>query len=272
MSSLFKLGRATRAAVSVFDGAGTSKDAHRAVAYAVRAARASRGAYLGALRSIGYKGARAGCGLRYARWLVYLWAARGRLGPRAGRSCLDHVGTEAGQIAIEGSFGMAVDQQSGDVYVSDAGNNRIDEFDGSGEFMLAWGWGVIPPGEGSERANELQVCTSTTGCGVGIGGRALVSPTKVIFSGVAVDNEPGALHGDVYVVEFGDFRVQEFDSKGRFLRMFGGHVNRNGADVCVAGEATECQVGTLGEGDSEFEWPRRKGGYRCGSWWECVCG
>ncbi len=165
------------------------------------------------------------------------------------------LGTEAGQIHV--SYGMAVDQQTGDIYVSDDLNNRIDEFNQSGEFVRAWGWGVVPPGEGSERANELQVCTSATGCEEG-SEEPGVGEFNGGASGVAVDNEPGASRGDVYVVDAAHYRVQEFDAEGRFLRMFGGHVNRNGADVCVAGEATECQVGTQGEGNGEFNWASEK--------------
>ncbi len=166
------------------------------------------------------------------------------------------LGREAGQIAVNGSFGMAVDQQSGDIYVSDAENNRIDEFDQSGNFVLAWGWGVIPPSEGSELVNELQVCTSATGCGVGRSGSGAGEFASQNAYGVAVDNEAGASHGDVYVVDVGNYRVQEFNTEGKFLSMFGGHVNKDGADVCVAGE--ECQAGTLGMGDGEFDWAFEK--------------
>ncbi len=170
------------------------------------------------------------------------WAGSGSLlfGP---------LGEEAGQIKIQGSDGMAVDQQSGDIYVSDQSDNRIEEFDGSGEFVRGWGWGVIPPGE-----EEFQVCTSVTGCGQGLYGSGVGEFNAGSVAGVAVDNEPGASHGDVYVEDTGNHRVQVFDSEGKFLRMFGGHVNKNGSDVCVASEAAECQGGTEGEGDGEFDW------------------
>ncbi len=169
------------------------------------------------------------------------------------------IGKEAGQIFS--AVGMAVDQQSGDVYVSDPFNQRIDEFDGSGEFVRAWGWGVIPPGEGANtknefqgKANEFQVCTNATGCGEGIAGSGVGQFATQTVGGVAVDNEPGAFHGDVYVQDGFNHRVQVFDSEGKFLRMFGRHVNKNGSDVCDASEAAQCQKGTEGVGDGEFEW------------------
>ncbi len=120
-------------------------------------------------------------------------------------------GEEAGQFGIRGSFGAGVDQVSGDVYFSDPYNNRVEKFDRSGEFLLSVGAGAV--------------------------GRP---------GGVAVDQGTG----DVYVVDFGNDRVQKFDPSGKFLLMFGGHVNKNGTDVCVAGE--ECQAGTEGAGDGEF--------------------
>src|SRR5690242_9090626 len=76
-------------------------------------------------------------------------------------------GSEAGQVG--GSEGMAVDRATGDVYVSDTGNDRVDKFDGSGKFLLAWGQGVL------NGADEAQTCT--TSCqkgryGLGAGGFA----------------------------------------------------------------------------------------------------
>ena len=50
--------------------------------------------------------------------------------------------------------GVAVNEASGDVYVVDAGNNRIERFGPAGEFIAAWGWGV------SDGKAEYEVCTS----------------------------------------------------------------------------------------------------------------
>ncbi len=40
--------------------------------------------------------------------------------------------------------------------------------------------------------------------------------------------------------------------------MFGGRVNNNGTDVCVAGEEKECTGGTEGTGNGEFSWAIEK--------------
>lgn len=147
------------------------------------------------------------------------------------------MGEEAGQIGIYGSSGMAVDHTSGDIYVSDFYNNRVEKFDQSGKFLLGWGWGV------ATGANEFQTCTTVCQRAPerASGAGAIGYP-----EGVAVDQGTG----DVYVVDFGSSRVDKYDPSGKFLLMFGGHVNKNGTNVCVAGE--ECQGGTEGTGNSEF--------------------
>ncbi len=125
------------------------------------------------------------------------------------------------------AYGLGIDQSSGDVYVADRFNNRVEMFDGAGGFLSEWG----SDGTGAGQfANEEGA------------------------SGVAVDNELGSLsYGDVYVVDWGNNRVEKFDSEGKFLLMFGGDVNEKaGGDVCVAGEA--CTKGSEGSADGQFEW------------------
>ncbi|HEY7951479.1 MAG TPA: hypothetical protein VID70_00735, partial [Solirubrobacteraceae bacterium] len=126
-------------------------------------------------------------------------------------------GEESGQFSSNAS-GIAVEQESGDVYVSDTGNERVDKFGPAGEFLFAWGWGVA---DGHTEA--LQTCTASCFEGVSGGGGAgeLREP-----GGVAVDNDPlSASYRDVYVVDAGNGRVEKFDSSGNFLLMFGGGVN-----------------------------------------------
>jgi len=88
--------------------------------------------------------------------------------------------------------GVAVSEASGDVYVVDRGNNRIDRFSASGQFIEAWGWGV------ADGKREYEKCSS--GCRAGLAGNG-----KFELNGadaVAVDNSgsPGdPSNGDVYV-------------------------------------------------------------------------
>jgi len=79
--------------------------------------------------------------------------------------------------------GVAVD--SGDVYVADSDNHRIQKFDSSGTFLTKWGISGNGDGEFS------------------------------VPRGVAVDS------GDVYVADSNNNRIQKFDSSGTFLTKWG---------------------------------------------------
>jgi len=86
--------------------------------------------------------------------------------------------------------GLAVNEETGDVYVADTHNHRVDQFKADGAFVRAFGWGV------ADGSSEPQVCTTT--CQAGISGAQpgqLTAPTAI-----AIDNDPAsASHGDIYV-------------------------------------------------------------------------
>jgi hypothetical protein len=153
-------------------------------------------------------------------------------------------GTAAGKF--NGALGLGLDESSGDVYVGD-GNKRVDKFDGSGHFLLGWGWQV----DEEAPAEELQTCT--TACEVGKEGTGAGQFDQSVVA-LAVDNDAlSSSNGDVYVVDASQFRVQKFGPAGEFLLMFGKGVNRKtGGDVCVAGE--ECGPGSEGTANAQFEW------------------
>ncbi len=152
-------------------------------------------------------------------------------------------GEESGQLAAQAT-GIAVEQESGDVYVGDHENERVDKFGPGGEFLFAWGWGVA---DGHTEA--LQTCTTSCFAGLFRGGSGAFG----FPDGVAVDNDPlSASYRDVYVLDASNRRVQKFDSAGNFLLMFGGGVNETtSGDVCLAGEA--CRAGAEGSEPGEFE-------------------
>jgi DNA-binding beta-propeller fold protein YncE len=135
--------------------------------------------------------------------------------------------------------GIAVAQATGDVYVVDHNNSRVDSFGLEGAFRFAVGWGVA---DGKE---EFEVCT--TACRAGLPG-----------SGAGQFEFPNAVatdaNGDFYVVDRENFRVQKFDSAGHFLLTFGKGVNHStNGDVCKAAEASDC-------GEGEFNLEERPGG------------
>jgi DNA-binding beta-propeller fold protein YncE len=147
-------------------------------------------------------------------------------------------GGGAGQLASP--EGVAVDPHTGNVYVADANNNRIDEFSAGGTFIKAYGWGVL------DGAAKAETCTTTCQAGQSGGGAGEIpSPFAV-----AVDNA-----GDVYDAEFSEFsglgnRVGEFDSSGNFMLTFGWRVaadNQLKFEVCRTG----CQGGLSPSGPVE---------------------
>jgi hypothetical protein len=155
-------------------------------------------------------------------------------------------GQAAGRIS--GAFGVALDPPSGDVYIADGGNHRIDKFDSVGNFLFGWGWRV-------DEEDPLQVLqTCTVFCQQGVEGPGVGEFDGGLYA-IATDDggQPNPSVSDVYVTDFSQFRVQKFDLSGKFLLMFGGGVNlTTGGDVCVAGE--DCGSGIEGPGDGQFEW------------------
>lgn len=165
-------------------------------------------------------------------------------------------GEGAGQL--DEGRGAAVEQDIGDVYVADRNNARVEKWSGEGAFLEAWGFGV----ENGEE--KLQTCTTATGCRSGAAGGGAGQLSRP--SGVAVDNSLGLSHGDVYVVDAGNNRVQKFGPDGEFKLMFGGEVNETkdaeaGAseaekDVCTQEEiesGVKCKAGVPGSADGAFE-------------------
>ncbi len=106
-------------------------------------------------------------------------------------------GSAAGQVELSFESGLAVNQASGDVYVADTGNHRVDEFSESGTFIQAWGWGVKA---GDISSTGLDTCTIATGCQAGFSGAGTGQFENPTF--VAVDNTPGG-SSDVYVADLG---------------------------------------------------------------------
>ncbi|HTT94615.1 MAG TPA: hypothetical protein VMF55_08075, partial [Solirubrobacterales bacterium] len=108
--------------------------------------------------------------------------------------------------------GVAVDEGTGDVYVADTGNHRVDEFESDGTFVRAFGADVGGPG--------IDVCSAD--CAPGTSGHLpgeLEAPTFI-----AVDNAPSSPSvGDVYVADTatGEDLVTKFDAEGHLISSWG---------------------------------------------------
>ncbi|HKT83371.1 MAG TPA: hypothetical protein VJQ84_05990, partial [Solirubrobacterales bacterium] len=156
-------------------------------------------------------------------------------------------GSGAGQLGGNGGSitGVAVDPVSGDVYVADWGNNRIDVFEGDGDFLFAFGWGV---GDGT--SNALQTCTTTCFSGiVGSGSGQINNPEAI-----AIDSDPSSpSYRDIYVSERDSRRVQKFSPNGDFILMFGGGVNKTtGKDICTLASGNTCGAGAQSGANGAF--------------------
>jgi len=111
-------------------------------------------------------------------------------------------GTGAGQL--DSANGIAVDG-SGNVFVTERFADRVSKFDNTGTFLFTFGWGV------KDGAMAFEICTS--GCQGGYGGGGPNGDGELNLPlGVAVDNS-----GNVFVVDSGNSRIQEFANTGEFL-------------------------------------------------------
>jgi hypothetical protein len=90
--------------------------------------------------------------------------------------------------------GLAVNTETGDLYVADTENHRIDQFSSTGTFIRAFGWEV----DAEHPEAKLQECTAATGCQAGSSGSGAGQLPRAIY--LAVDNDPSSpSQGDVYV-------------------------------------------------------------------------
>ena len=104
-------------------------------------------------------------------------------------------GSGAGQLSSP--QGVAVDS-SGNVWVSERANNRVDEFGPEGKFKLAFGWGVK---DGKEKPRSAAKPAGAGSAGSGPG--QLNEPAGIATEG-----------NQVWVVDSANSRVEEFSSAG----------------------------------------------------------
>jgi DNA-binding beta-propeller fold protein YncE len=160
-------------------------------------------------------------------------------------------------VAVDGSSGSS----RGDVYVADTFNQRVDEFNPVGGFILTFGGQVnetkvkeVEAKSGTPTQKEVEeedVCTAASGnvCKAGLegsGGGQFVNPL-----GVAVDPSSG----DVYVADFSNSRIEKFGPAGEFLLASGREVDATtSGNICTVASRDTCQAGKEGEEEGEFEW------------------
>ena len=143
-------------------------------------------------------------------------------------------GSGAGQFSTEsfwGPGGVAVYEANDHVFVTDPGQNRVQEFDAQGNFVKMWGQGV-------NQTTLGDVCASGETCqaaSVGGVGGAFNQPR-----GIAIDQDTG----DIYVQDAGNVRIQKFNAAGQFVLTWGKGVNfTTGGNFCTAASGNVCQAG-----------------------------
>jgi len=151
---------------------------------------------------------------------VRMWGKGVNLDVPASPTCLagENCGpgtADSADGAFDGPSGIAVDS-TGNVYVADSVNNRIQKFSATGAYLSQFGTLGTGPGE-------------------------LSGPSKIVIDGA----------GNVHVTEQGNRRVSTFSSSGSFLRAMGKDVGGAGVNSCTS----TCQAGSAGTGDGAFDVP-----------------
>jgi hypothetical protein len=171
--------------------------------------------------------------------LAVLVAALASAPAHAGKRVDGFVGA-SGAGTTEGLFtgtrDVATNETTGDVYVVEANNARVQRFDSGGDFELMWGSGV------DDGAAAAQTCTSGCQAGVAGTGAGMFSTPQ----GIAINQTTG----HVYVRDSGNRRVQEFTANGAFVRAwgFGVATGASAFEICTSG----CLAGLAGAGIGQF--------------------
>lgn len=139
-------------------------------------------------------------------WVVDYWNSRIVKFSQGGTPLATYGSQGSGAGQFFGPLGITINQSTGDVYVADTANNRIEELSSSGAFIEAFGWGV------TNGAAEFEVCKSSCQVGVAGSGNGQFNYPE----GVAVDSS-----GNVWVADSENNRIEEFSSEGKYEDSFG---------------------------------------------------
>jgi DNA-binding beta-propeller fold protein YncE len=157
------------------------------------------------------------------------------------------LGTGNGQF--DHPVGVATDS-TGNVYVADEGNDRIQKFNSTGGFITKWGTGGTGNGQfnapeavavhsgsvyvADSGNNRIQKFNTSGGFVTKWGSLGAGDGQFNIPTGVATDSA-----GNVYVADEDNNRIQKFDSSGAFITTWGTAGSGNGQFDTPAGVATD---------------------------------
>jgi hypothetical protein len=157
-------------------------------------------------------------------------------------------GTAAAAGGMNGPQGIAVEQSTGNLYVTDQGNRRVDVYSATGSFEGAFGWNVNE----TAPAEELQLCTTSCQAGSISEGAGSFG-----FSGMGYASfDPQG--GNLLIASRANRRIDEFAptitgvtiTGVSFVRAYGWGVATGAAqfEVCT----TTCLAGLEGAGAGQF--------------------
>jgi hypothetical protein len=140
-------------------------------------------------------------------------------------------------------YSVAVNSRTGNFYVAEIENHRVQELKANGAFVSMMGWKVNQTKDKEPKASQAEknVCTAASHdvCSAGSAGRSadqMDSPASVV-----VDQDTG----DLYVLQIGvgDFRVDKYAQDGRFIWRVGLEVNLvTRGNLCKASEVQRAEV------------------------------
>jgi hypothetical protein len=144
-----------------------------------------------------------------------------------------------GRDSLTSPSAIAVDEETGDVYVLDQSNNRVLRFGPNHEFMQAWGYGVSKAGG---EAYEVCEAAEASECHAGIPGYKKEQFDAPVA--IAVDNaSKSPSKGDVYVVANGSWRkpvVYKFSPTGVLVgKLIGRKEEKEEAEGAIEGIAVD---------------------------------
>jgi DNA-binding beta-propeller fold protein YncE len=129
--------------------------------------------------------------------------------------------------ALQFPRGIAVDQDTGIVYVSDTYNNRVSVYSGDGTFLRSFGWDVVQSGPG-DTGTGYEICVAANGdvCKAGLYGEGLGEFGENSVFGIAISTADGnPASGTVYVADGRNHRVNTFNLDGSSPASFGSATN-----------------------------------------------